>query len=80
MTAATDPLCGLVAEALDVRAESVTDESSSDTIANWDSSAGMSLVVLIEETYGVTFEAGELARLTSVGAIRQLLRQKGAHV
>jgi acyl carrier protein len=80
MTACIDPLCMLVAEALSVRPESVSDASSSETIDTWDSIAGMSLMVLVEETYAVTFEASELALLTSVRAIRRLLRQKGVKV
>ena len=67
----------LVAEAMDVPAGSVSDDSSSETIATWDSHAWMSLIVLLEETYGITFEAEEVARLTSVGVIRHMLREKG---
>lgn len=72
-----DQLRRLVAEAMDIPAASVTDASSSETIASWDSATGMSLMVLLEETYGVFFEAEEIARLTSVGAIREMLRDKG---
>lgn len=75
-----DPLCALVAEALGVRPEAVSDDSSTESIEAWDSIAGMSLLVLIEETYGIAFEAGEMALLTSVSAIRRLLRDKGASV
>jgi acyl carrier protein len=67
----------LVAEAMGVPATSLSDDSSSETIANWDSAAGMSLMVLLEETYGIAFEAEEMVRLTSVGAIRAVLREKG---
>jgi acyl carrier protein len=70
----------LVAEALGVPAETLTDESSTETIVAWDSIAGMSLIVLLEETYDIAFEAEELAMLTSVGAIRCLLRDKGVAV
>ncbi len=75
-----DPLCGLVAEVLNLPADAVDDDSSPETTDTWDSIAGMSLVVLIEETYRVAFEASELARFTSVGAIRGVLRDKGVPV
>jgi acyl carrier protein len=71
-----DDLLMLVAEAMDVPAESLNDDSSSETIASWDSHASMSLVVLLEETYGITFEAEEINGLSSIGAIREMLREK----
>jgi acyl carrier protein len=74
---ALDALHRLVAEAMDVPAASLTDDSSPETVATWDSAAGMSLIVLLEETYGIFFETEEIGRLTSVGAIRQVLRGKG---
>jgi acyl carrier protein len=72
-----DELFMLVAEAMDVPAESLTDDSSSETIAGWDSYASMSLIVLLEETYGISFEAEEINQLSSIGAIREVLRDKG---
>ena len=39
--------------------------------------AGISLTVLLEETYGIAFEAEETVRLNSVGAIREVPREKG---
>jgi acyl carrier protein len=74
---AVDALCKLVAEAVNTNAAALTDDSSTETIANWDSSAGMALMVLLEETYGVIFDAEEIGKLRSVGAIRRMLREKG---
>jgi acyl carrier protein len=37
-------------------------------------------MVLLEETYDIAFEAEELAMLTSVGAVRRILREKGVAV
>jgi hypothetical protein len=37
----------------------------------------MSLIGLVEETYGIAVEAAEMVRLSSVGAIRQMLCEKG---
>jgi acyl carrier protein len=74
---AVDELLRLVAETMDVPAASLSEDSSTETIASWDSHAGMSLIVLLEETYGIAFEAEEIGELTSVGAIRRMLREKG---
>jgi acyl carrier protein len=74
---AIDELRKLVGEAVKTDAASLTDASSPETIATWDSAAGMSLIVLLEESYGIFFETEEITRLTSVGAIREVLRGKG---
>jgi acyl carrier protein len=51
----SDQLLTVFAEALDVNAETLTDDSSTETIPTWDSVAGMSLMVLLEETYDIAF-------------------------
>jgi len=71
---AADELQRLVAEALNMPALSLGDDSSSETITS-DNATGM--MVLLEETYGIAFEAEEMARQTSVGAIGGMLRAKG---
>jgi acyl carrier protein len=76
----SDQLLTVFAEALNVSAETLTDDSSTETIPTWDSVAGMSLMVLLEETYDIAFEAEELAMLTSVGAVRRMLREKGVEI
>jgi hypothetical protein len=73
---AADELQRLVAEALNMPALSLGDDSSSETITS-DNAAGMSLMVLLEETYGIAFEAEEMARQTSVGTIGGMLRENG---
>jgi acyl carrier protein len=75
-----DQLLTLIAEALNVSPQTLTDDSSTETIPTWDSVAGMSLMVLLEETYDVAFEAEDVAMLTSVGAVRRLLREKGVAI
>ena len=75
-----DQLLTLIAEALNVSPRTLTDDSSTETIPTWDSVAGMSLMVLLEETYDVAFEAEDVAMLTSVGAVRRLLREKGVAI
>lgn len=75
-----DTLHALIAEVLDLPAKTVTEDSSPETIPVWDSLANMTLMITLEETFGVTFLAEEIAMLTSVRATRTLLRSKGAAV
>jgi acyl carrier protein len=76
----SDQLLTVFVEALNVGAETLTDESSTETIPTWDSVAGVSLMVLLEQIYDIAFEAEELAMLTSVGAVRRMLREKGVAI
>lgn len=55
----------------------ITEETSPKTIAVWDSLRHIELVMTIEDAFDVSFPPAEVATMTSVGAIRQLLQQKG---
>lgn len=56
----------------------VADDSSSQTITKLDSLNNMSLMVLLEETRGISFQVEEITMPTSVGAAPQILRDKVA--
>jgi acyl carrier protein len=75
-----DSLYLLLAEVLDVPASTLTEDSSPNDIPTWDSVASMTLMLMLEETFGITFVAEEIAMLTSVRATRKILRDKGAAV
>ena len=47
----------------DVDAESIDDNSSPDTIANWDSLRHMSLIVGLEEEFGVNFTEDDISTM-----------------
>lgn len=47
----------------------IAETDSPDTVAEWDSVGHLQLMLALEEEFGVRFEAGELASLTSVGLI-----------
>lgn len=70
-------LRGLFAQVLRVPAEAVTPESSTKTLASWDSLRHVELVVAIEERYGVSFAANEVFGLTSVQGFCDTLVRKG---
>lgn len=70
-------LRGLFAQVLRVPAEAVTPDSSTKTLASWDSLRHVELVVAIEERYGVSFAASEVFSLTSVQGFCDMLARKG---
>jgi acyl carrier protein len=72
-----DELFDLVAEALKVDRESVTDATGPLNESQWDSFRHVHLVMAVEEKYGVEMSPQEIVGLLSVGDIAALLRSKG---
>jgi acyl carrier protein len=62
---------------LGVDSESLSDESSPQTIGAWDSMATMNLVAAIEEAHGISLSTAEIRALTSFGAARAILKSRG---
>ncbi|GEM_PF-489534 len=55
----------------------LNDESSSDTIPNWDSMGMVNLVVELEQVFGVQFDLLEIADFKNIGIIKSILAEKG---
>lgn len=56
--------------------DSFGEETSPAEIDKWDSTAHVGLILEIERQFEIEFTPSELARLTSVGAIRDLVDRK----
>jgi len=69
-------LFNIVAEVLDVDPKTITEDTSQDTVSNWDSMAMVSLVNELESRFEVQFELLEIANLRTVGIIKSILREK----
>ena len=72
----TDKIIEVFSETLEIDPERVQESSSPDTIREWDSLAGMKLVVSIEETFGVKLSTREILSMRSIETIRSVLRKK----
>ncbi len=66
-----------LADILMIDVESLNDNSSSDTISNWDSQAIISLVCELEEVFGIEFDILEIAEIRNVEMIKNMLEEKG---
>jgi acyl carrier protein len=53
------------------------DDMSGADLPGWDSLAHVNAMFSLEEEFGVQFVGDEFARLDSVGAVKEALRQKG---
>jgi len=68
----------IIAKVLGLPLPEVSDDTSNKTVATWDSLAHIVLVLELEATYGVSFTPDELFNMTSLTAIKQVLRTHGA--
>jgi len=55
----------------------ITNESSIDTVENWDSLKHLNLIVAIEEQYKISISEEEMAKMTSFAEIKQILSNHG---
>lgn len=75
-----DQLLEVFAEEFDLPASDLSDDSSPDTVEEWDSLAAMRLVAAIEETFSVRLSTAEIMKMRSIGIARSVLRGKGVTV
>lgn len=66
----------LAADVLGVRRSEIDGNSTPQQLDNWDSISHVSLVVAIEEQFGVAFTPEEITAMESIGRIAELLSRK----
>ena len=54
------------------------DDLTSADVAGWDSLKHVSLMIHLEQELGIKFHSHEVVRLTNVGELRSLIREKFA--
>jgi len=70
-------LRGVFAAVFGVDGDALTDETSPNTVAGWDSVNHLHLVLALEGEFEVQFDPGEIAELSSFGRIRERLARGG---
>ncbi|HMC20891.1 MAG TPA: acyl carrier protein [Thermoanaerobaculia bacterium] len=66
----------LAADVLGVRRSEIDVNSTPRQLDNWDSISHVSLVLAIEEQFGVAFTPEEITDMESIGRIAELLSRK----
>jgi acyl carrier protein len=56
--------------------DNISENDSVETIRTWDSVRHLRLVLAIEETFGITFDAAEIPELISVPAIEAAIASR----
>ncbi|OUO46796.1 hypothetical protein B5F79_06285 [Olsenella sp. An285] len=73
-------LAQLVATTLGIPEDRVSDDLTIDDCDEWTSMKQVALVSALESAYAVEFDIMESIEMDSVGAIREVLRDKGIDV
>ncbi len=69
----------MAAEVLEVPVDSLTAESSPETVENWDSVQHLNLILEVEQGFGVQADMEHMDQLQSLGAIAEWIsRSQGA--
>jgi acyl carrier protein len=69
----------IVARVFGVTRASVTDATSNANLGAWDSLNHVTLILELEQIYGVEFAAEDALTMTDVGAIKRVLRNYGVN-
>jgi acyl carrier protein len=69
----------ILADLLAISAEEITIESSPETIEAWDSLQHLSLVLAIEQEFGIRFKPEEIEELNSLKVVAEKVRAKIAN-
>jgi len=68
-----EKLKAIMADVLEVSIEEVNADASMDTVENWDSLQHLSLILAIEEAFGVSLLMDEVAEMTDFPRIVAIL-------
>jgi acyl carrier protein len=76
MSVSLDELRPVFIEVLGDKAATITEKTTATEVEGWDSFAHITIVVAVEERYGVSFTTEELGQMTCVGDFITLLNTK----
>ncbi len=66
-----------LSKVLQIEEDEITDETSPDTVATWDSFNALLLVTALENEFNVKFTAGDIVGVKNVGDIKESLKRHG---
>jgi acyl carrier protein len=69
----------VVAAMLEIDVASVGPQTSTDTVAHWDSQRHMHLVIALEEAFGISIPDEEVTTLTSYPIIKAVIEKQLLH-
>lgn len=73
-----DQLADIFEKVFSVEKSEFSPDLTPEDVLRWDSLGHMTLVMDLEDTFGVHFEVDEITEMTSAGKIIEMLQEKGA--
>ncbi|WP_029896952.1 acyl carrier protein [Desulfohalovibrio reitneri] len=73
-----EKLYQIIANVMNVPADSIDKDSSPKTVAAWESLKHMNLLLAVEEAFGVTFTDEDIVEMEDARSILDKLSEKGA--
>jgi len=71
-----DRVFKIVSQVINIPVEQLSEDSSPDTVENWDSFQQMNLVLALEEEFNLTFLNEEIVEMLSIKIIIETLKKK----
>ncbi len=72
-----DKIKSIMSAVLDIDSAQIDNTTAPDTLEQWDSLKHMSLVIALEEEFGIQFEDEEIVKMLSFPLIKETLSGKG---
>ena len=72
----SEKLRTIMSDVLGVEPDAISEQSTNESIPNWDSVHAISLLLSIEEEFQVTFSDSEATKMSSFAEIKKLLEAK----
>jgi acyl carrier protein len=66
----------VVSKILHLPLDQITDDSTSNTVDEWDSLGHMKIILALEEEFGLTFDNSQIAEMTSISMISSIIEAK----
>jgi len=77
---ATQTLHDIIATALSIPAEQVTDDLSYQSIPEWDSVSHIYLITELEAAFDITIDTDEVLEMSSVEKVKETLRKHNIEI
>jgi len=73
----SEKLYSIISRVMNISVSEINDQSSPETIENWDSFSGYILLDEIESEFNVKFTLDEILEIKNVGDFKKLLQKQG---
>jgi len=80
MRATEADLKQVLADTLQIDIDTIDDDTSVDTVEEWDSLKHLNLVIALEDRFGVTFTEEQVVEILTYPLIRMVLEEQGVEL